>query len=460
VQSNSFMSAMRAGTLVGRRFRILELLGEGGFGAVYKAEEVGVGRVVAIKLIHRPDGIPQTEIDELRSRFEREAQAIGRLHSPFIVNLIELGMHGQRVFIAMEFVRGRPLAQLIKDEAPLKPLRACAISLQILQGLAEAHAAGVIHRDLKPDNVMVEKLPLGGETIKLLDFGVARFQDAAKGDMKTQDGRVLGTPTYMAPEQGLGKVSPQSDIYGLGVMLFEMLTGQLPFVGDTALELMTRKLNRPPPIHVLREAGLPPSLVGVVERALATEERDRYLNALEMGEAIHGALDESTGVPAATGMESTGIFRSEDTTGAHTRGALEDPATVESPEADEPPRRARTVLLAALGMVVAASLTAFLVIWLRQPASLPHTALPPAPASDGLDVVDVTANNNGLDPKVIELTQLLNSTRVADDSGRGAEAIAGFTRFLAQAPADHPERAAVEKRLAELKAAEQAAPKP
>lgn len=448
MHSGSLMSAIRPGAIIGRRFRVVELLGEGGFGAVYKAEEVGVGRTVAVKLIHRPDGVSQAELDELKGRFEREAQALGRLHSPFIVNLIELGMHNQRVFIAMEYIRGRPLAVLLKDEGPIKPLRACAICLQILQGLAEAHAAGVIHRDLKPDNVMVEKLPLGGETVKLLDFGVARFQDAAKTDMKTQDGRVLGTPSYMAPEQGLGKVSPQSDLYALGVMLFEMLTGRLPFTGDTALELMTRKLNKPPPIEILHQAGLPPSLIGVVEAALATEDTDRYLDAKAMAEAIHAALDEATGVPAATGMESTGIFRSEeDTTGAHTRGAVVSPETSMEPVVEDPPRRGMLVL-GIVGGLVAAAGAAFLVIWLNKKPEVPVT--PAAPSTEAV-TVDVTADNSGAEARAADLIQLLNSARVADDAGRKDDAITGFKRFLEQAPDHHPERAVTEKRLAELR---------
>ena len=454
MHSNSFMSALRPGTLVARRFRILELIGEGGFGAVYKAEEVGVGRHVALKLIHRPDGISQEDVEELKARFEREAQALGRLHSPFIVNLVELGMFGQRVYLAMEFVRGRPLAQLLAEEAPLKPLRACALTLQILQGLAEAHQAGVIHRDLKPDNVMVERLPLGGETIKLLDFGVARFQNAGRGDMKTQDGRVLGTPSYMAPEQGLGRVSPQSDLYGLGVILFEMLSGRLPFVGETALELMTRKLNTPPPIDYLYQLGLPPALVKVVAVALATEETDRYPDAMAMGEALHAALDETTGAPAASGfMESTGVFRAEDTTGTHMRGAVEVSAPGEAEE--EPGRSGRLVIFGIAAMLLAAAAAAFLVFWLRRTPDGPTA--PPAAATqvgDAPVVMDVTAapGSDGLNPRDVALAQSLATARVADDAGRRADALAGYRRFLAEAPPQHPERAAVQARVDALSA--------
>ncbi len=233
------IDAIAIGSAIDGRFRITGVLGEGGMGKVYQAIQTSINREVAIKIV-RPEFAKDPE---LRARFEREARLISSFNHPNIVRLVDYGESAGRLYLAMEFVNGRPISQLFGKKQIL-PRHALEMARQVASALIEAHAKGVVHRDLKPDNILAARLADGTVQYKVLDFGVARTNSS---DL-TQMGTVCGTPQYMAPEQARGQtVTPASDLYAVGVLLFEMLCGRLPFVEASVVKLMIRHVQDPPP---------------------------------------------------------------------------------------------------------------------------------------------------------------------------------------------------------------------
>lgn len=267
--------ALQGVTLDGR-FRLERLLGEGGMGRVYEATQLSVGRRVAVKVIldaqiaHNPVA---------KQRFLREARLVASLTHASIVRLIDFGedpTHGV-LYLAMDLVRGVPLSHLVR-RGPIAWPYALRIVARIAEGLVEAHAAGIVHRDLKPDNVMLAVAADGSVQPLILDFGVALPQDSGAPKL-TDDGAVCGTPHYMAPEQASGDaVGPAADLYALGTMLFEMLTGTRPFQAPHAMAILVQKIKNPPPRlveHLPSGQRVPPDLERLVSRLLATEPSDR-----------------------------------------------------------------------------------------------------------------------------------------------------------------------------------------
>jgi serine/threonine-protein kinase len=284
----------RLGQVVDGRYRLDALIGRGGMGVVYRAEHVAIRRTVALKLLHSSlAGIP-----ELRSRFEREALAIGKIEHPNCVNVSDFGsLDDGSLFLVMEFLEGKSLGEVLESEHHLRPRRALRILRHILTGLGHAHAMGIVHRDIKPDNVFL--IPSdSGEGAKILDFGIAKVVHGERDDdvKLTQAGVAFGTPVYMSPEQALGNpVDGRADLYAASVMAFEMLTGRPPFFSDDKLEVMSMHTTRevPPMALVLTDAGYPgASVPGAVEelvrRGLAKRPIDRWSSA----EAYIKALDE------------------------------------------------------------------------------------------------------------------------------------------------------------------------
>jgi serine/threonine-protein kinase len=284
----------RLGQVVDGRYRLDALVGRGGMGVVYRAEHVAIRRTVALKLLHSSlAGIP-----ELRSRFEREALAIGKIEHPNCVNVSDFGsLDDGSLFLVMEYLEGRSLGEVLESEHHLRPRRALRILRHILTGLGHAHAMGIVHRDIKPDNVFL--LPQdSGELAKILDFGIAKVVHGDRDDdvKLTQAGVAFGTPVYMSPEQALGNpVDGRADLYAASVMAFEMLTGRPPFFSDDKLEVMSMHTTREVPSmgRVLADAGYPGATVpraveDLVRRGLAKRPIDRWANA----EAYIAALDE------------------------------------------------------------------------------------------------------------------------------------------------------------------------
>ena len=287
-----------AGTVIDGRYRVIERVGSGGMADVYCAEDTQLGRQVAVKLLHRRFA----EDREFVERFRREASSAAGLAHPNIVGVFDRGEWDGTSYIAMEYLDGRTLKQLIVDEAPLDPVRAIDIAVQILRAARFAHKRGVIHRDLKPHNVMVD----AEDRAKVTDFGIAR---AGASDM-TQTGSIMGTAQYLSPEQAQGHaVTPQSDLYSIGICLYEMLTGRLPFDGDSAVTIALKQVNEAPLPPSAFNGAVTPELEGVVLHALEKDpmhrfaDADEFILALERARAhiLEGSPDQMTAAFAPIG---------------------------------------------------------------------------------------------------------------------------------------------------------------
>jgi serine/threonine-protein kinase len=255
------------------RYEVLGELGQGAMGVVYKARDPLIDRVVAIKTINLALALDEKE--EFESRFYQEAKAAGRLSHPNIVTIYDVGKNGDVAYIAMEFLEGRELRDIMNDGGLLPIDQVLDIVAQVAQGLAYAHEHDIVHRDVKPSNVMVVR----GSHVKITDFGIARMPSSA---VQTQTGMVLGSPKYMSPEQVMGKpIDQRSDIFSLGVMLYEMLTGQAPFNGDNVNAIMYQTLNAIPSAPSSLNPEVPEMINFIVAKALAKKVEDRYQNALD-----------------------------------------------------------------------------------------------------------------------------------------------------------------------------------
>jgi serine/threonine-protein kinase len=280
------------GRLIGERYRLLERIGRGGMGAVYRAEHVLMKKVVALKLLHGELG----QVEEAVRRFEREAQSASRLSHSNIIAVTDFGRAGGgQLYLVMEFVAGQSLAELIEKTGRLPVPRALGIVRQMLSALAHAHGQGVVHRDLKPANVMLTQAPdgRGEDHVKILDFGIAKIsQELAEGEHPlTQSAMVFGTPSYMSPEQATAQdADARADVYSCGVMLYELLTGRKPFVASDLVKVMAMQVTAPPPrfAEAAPNLRLSAALEDVVMRALEKERSQRFQSAVEMARALEG----------------------------------------------------------------------------------------------------------------------------------------------------------------------------
>ena len=296
----------RIGELVSDRYRILARLGAGGMGAVYVAEHTLMRKRVALKLLH--PSMAQTP--EAVARFRREAEAVASLEHPNITAATDFGQTPDgSFFLVLEYLDGQSLRKALQD-GPMAPARALRIARQIALALDHAHAAGIVHRDLKPENVMLVRREDEPDFAKVLDFGVARIESTPErgaGQPLTRAGTVMGTPEYMAPEQALGeRVTPRADLYSLGIVMYEMLTGRLPFEGDN-IALMSLHIVAPVPPMAERAPGqsVPANIEALVLRLLEKEPAARLSSATEL---IAG-IDEITrgGIPDAPPSERSRI---------------------------------------------------------------------------------------------------------------------------------------------------------
>jgi len=272
-------------------YLILDLLSVGGMGRVYRAEQRVLGRTVAVKIIH-----PHLLSDENSAlRFMTEARAASQLNHPNSVSVIDFGRTDDgQPYLVMEFLRGKDLARLAYDEGPLSFSRIVDILRQVLFALSEAHEMGIVHRDLKPENILCESLRRGGDHVKVVDFGLAKLKQDTSMPNVTSPGIVCGTPDYMAPEQGRGDpIDGRTDLYGVGVILFQLLTGRLPFEAEspTQVVMMHLSIPVPDPNQVAPERNIPEPLVDVVNRALEKDAKNRYQDALEFADALKQAID-------------------------------------------------------------------------------------------------------------------------------------------------------------------------
>lgn len=272
---------LSAGTVLGRRFRIEELLGQGGMGTVYRAIDLATNQPVAVKTL-----LPASQHDSaLRRRFAREAEIIERLQHPNFVKLIEYGQHeGEPSYVAMELLSGDALNRVLRRESRLAPRRALHITSHVLSGLTYAHAQGIVHRDLKPENVMLLQQGEDPDFAKVLDLGIAKLvaPDDAHRTRLTQQGELMGTPLYISPEMLRGEpLDARADLYSLTVMLYEMLAARPPFESATSTALYAMHLAAPPPslADVAPELALPAALERLLQQGLAKEPAERIPSA-------------------------------------------------------------------------------------------------------------------------------------------------------------------------------------
>jgi serine/threonine protein kinase len=278
------------------RYNVIGELGQGAMGTVYKAVDPLIDRIVAIKTINL--NMALDEKDEYESRFYQEAKAAGRLSHPNIVTIYDVGKSDEIAYIAMEFLQGRELRDVLNDGKRMPVEQVINVVAQVAQGLAYAHEHGIVHRDIKPSNIMIVR----DGHVKITDFGIARMASAA---VRTQTGMVLGSPKYMSPEQVVGKLTDQrSDIFSLGVVLYEMLTGQAPFAGENINAIMYQTLNSVPPPPSTLSPNVPEMLNFIVAKALAKKLEHRYQDAKEFAADLHACRDR---LPRPTSLREVGM---------------------------------------------------------------------------------------------------------------------------------------------------------
>jgi len=273
------------GRLIADRYRVLELLGRGGMGVVYKAEHARIGKVLALKLL---TGELTRDAGQL-ARFKREAEMSSRLSHPNTVQVFDFGEADGLAYLAMEYVRGRDLGALVSEAGRLDSTRTVRIVIQVCSSLAEAHDKGIVHRDLKPENIMIVRGPAGDDVAKVLDFGLAKLRESSELSDVTSSGAIVGTPYYMAPEQIRGEgVTPACDVYALGALLYACVTGTVPFDAATPMGVFTRHLTETPqsPNVRLPELGLSKSFERIIMVALAKNPSDRFPSAAALQDAL------------------------------------------------------------------------------------------------------------------------------------------------------------------------------
>ena len=296
------------GRVLDNRYRIEELLGSGGMATVYRATHVAISRQVAVKVLD-----PELrQVGSFSRRFQREARAAGRLDHPNCVAVTDFGgLEDGTPYLVMELVKGHTLSEVIAMEGRLPAGRALGIARHILRGLAHAHSMGLVHRDIKPDNIMlVDRDETDVDFARILDFGIARMYYAdneAEAEKLTQAGMAIGTPSYISPEQALGQEADErSDLYSLTVALFEMLTGSPPYSGEGPLEVVTQHLTAPIPRigDVAPDVAVPPSLDVLLQRGLAKKPVERPAGVAEYVALVEAAQTELAAGPVFSPMQS------------------------------------------------------------------------------------------------------------------------------------------------------------
>jgi serine/threonine-protein kinase len=286
----------RIGSTIADRYRLLSVLGEGGIGAVYLADDTTSGTKVAIKLL-KADSVDDPIVI---ARFDREAKTMTELNHEHIVRALAFGRSPEGdLCMVMEYVPGETLRSLLKRAKPFPVHGTVEVSRQVSSALTRAHSIGVVHRDLKPENIMVTWLDGNRPFIKMLDFGMARLLMDAPSVQLTRKGAIFGTPEYMPPEQAMGQpVDARADQYAFGVMIFEMIAGERPFKAKSALEMVQNQIRLAPPSLVEKAPGTPPAVAAVVTRMLAKKAAERFPDVQSAFQALQeGYYPGSTTMP-------------------------------------------------------------------------------------------------------------------------------------------------------------------
>jgi serine/threonine-protein kinase len=331
----------KPGDVVADRYELEELCGSGGMSSVFRARDVQLDRSVAIKILHER----YVDDPEYVERFRREARAVARLSHPNIVTVIDRGEDEGRQYIVFEHVDGENLKELVVRTGRLPVRRAVELALSVADGLAFAHEHGLVHRDVKPQNVLLSR---EGD-VKVTDFGIARSLDVEHG--VTQTGTVLGTGEYLAPEQANGKpVSPATDVYSLGVVLWELLAGDVPFSGENFVAVALRHVNEPPPSLSQVRPDVPPRLAAAVERALAKDPSQRFSSMAALASELRACLVELDRTPTPVKDDAAMTVVTRPSRAPRSRRARRRPS-----------RRSLWAVLLALLAAVAAFVAVFLV---------------------------------------------------------------------------------------------------
>ncbi|MDY7232066.1 serine/threonine protein kinase [Hyalangium rubrum] len=379
------------GKVLNERFKILEALGSGGMGRVYKAMQAPLDRPVALKVLNPQYG--QDKDPGFQRRFFLEASVTARLRHPNTVTVIDYGKTDDGIYyIAMEYLEGQTLSQLLTQMGPLPWARALNIAQQIARSLREAHKIGLIHRDLKPANVMILNQETDHDVVKVLDFGLVKSFIPDGGQFPadvslTQAGVILGSPQYMAPEQARNISDPRGDVYSLGVVLYQMLLGRPPFHAEQSIDIIVKHLNEPPPAFsaLWPNHTIPPEVEALVMKCLAKRPADRFdsmdavLESMRRASANGGISGVFTGPRSFPGVGNTGPLT----------GPISPPASALSPsgastvaldisvEEPEARKRRNSLAMALFGGSVLLGVGVALVLALRSPTPSPPPVLPP-----------------------------------------------------------------------------------
>jgi len=312
------------------RYRLDEVIGRGGMSTVYRATDLSLDRTVAVKVALDPL-VEQSPV--YLARFTREAQSAAALNNPAVVTVYDAGADGPTRYIVMEYIKGKSLAEIMSDHKPLDPSEAARIAEQVAGALSAAHAAGIVHRDIKPGNIMLAD----DGSVKVLDFGIAR---ALEGQALTQTATVLGTSAYMSPEQALGQpVDSRSDIYSLGCVLYEMLTGEPPFIADVAAAVLHQHVRVAPKPVGERNPNIPPALDALVMQMIAKSPDDRPQTAAEVRDRLARVAGNQG--PATDALTTIAMAAMAPTAATVPLEATPPPPPAPAPRA-EPPSPART----------------------------------------------------------------------------------------------------------------------
>lgn len=395
------------------QYRIVARIGGGGMGEVYRAIDLELQRDVAIKCV-RPE---LSDLEEVTKRFRNEARTLAKLSHPNIATVYRFFADNERLFLVMEYIQGTPFGDRLRQQGVPPWQESVSMIRNALHGLGYAHEQGIVHRDIKPGNLMVDQRG----TVKVLDFGIAHL---IGGTRLTRAGSVVGTPAYMAPEQILGKsVDPRTDLYSLGIVLYELLSGQLPYQGDSEFELMRSHLEKhPPPLRDLTGSKVPIALQNTVETALGKEKGDRFQTAAEFDEALGEALEDRTSVR----VSKTTVLTPEAL--GQVKPAADGPADPPSqnmselirPVATEIRRRMRPSQIGVgAGVALAVVVAGWLVIGPGSPdtPTQPGTTLPPMSGQPGTQPQNAYMPGTAMMPGTADGTTLPDGTRLTSPAG-------------------------------------------
>ena len=362
------------------RYQITGELGRGGMGVVYRAQDPAIGRTVAIKTIRLDTIADPAELRQLRDRLLREARSAGLLSHPSIVTIYDVGQESNMAYIAMEFVQGLTLEQLVREKGPLSGSQLIQVLRETAEALDHAHAQGIIHRDVKPANIMISD----SGAVKITDFGVAKIssQNMTQADM------ILGTPSFMSPEQIEGRpIDGRSDQFALAVIAYELLTGERPFAGDTIPGLLYQIVKQEPISPHMLNATLREPVSRVLAQALDKNPDHRFLKCTAFVRALESALNESKGWHAMPkGASSSQETVAAPSPTANVAAALPPPRRSLRGEPDEPPKAARWPIFAGAGGVLLALASGYIYYLNRPytpepPAQPAQAEMPPAPSN-------------------------------------------------------------------------------